>query len=284
MTLRETYQKGKMLLQDAENEVPAFDAICLFQKTFGLDRQQLILHGEQAAKPEQAEAFLALCGERAQGRPLQYILGEWPFMDFTLTVGEGVLCPREETELLVYTAAERLKGRRNIHAVDLCGGSGAVALGLASLLPEAEIACVERYEEAYRYLEENIRRTGFSNVTPLRLDVLEPSSAVRLEALDAIVSNPPYVRAEEIPQLQAEVRREPRTALDGGADGLLFYRAIVNLWLPKLKPGGVAAVEIGENQGGPVQELFECAGLEYVKVIKDFNGLDRVVVGSRHFL
>ncbi|MDC0700802.1 peptide chain release factor N(5)-glutamine methyltransferase, partial [Blautia wexlerae] len=125
---------------------------------------------------------------------------------------------------------------------------------------------------------------GFTNVTPLQLDVLEPFSAAGLGALDAVVSNPPYVRAEEIPQLQAEVRREPRTALDGGADGLLFYRAIVDLWLPKLKPGGVAAVEIGEEQGGPVQELFERAGLEYVKVVKDFNGLDRVVVGSRHFL
>lgn len=284
MTLREAYQKGKDILRNAGNESPAFDTVCLFQKIFGLDRQQLILHGEQAAKPEQADAFLTLCGERAQGRPLQYILGEWPFMDLTLTVGEGVLCPREETELLVYTAADRLKGRRKIRAVDLCGGSGAVALGLASLLPEAEIACVERYEEAYRYLEENIRRTGFSNVTPLRLDVLEPFSAARFDALDAVVSNPPYVREEELPHLQTEVQREPRTALDGGGDGLLFYRGIVDLWLPKLKPGGVAAVEIGESQGGPVQELFERAGLEYVKVMKDFNGLDRVVVGSRHFL
>ena len=284
MTLRQTYQQGKDMLRRAGNEVPAFDAMCLFQKVFGLDRQQLILQGGQTADPKEIKAYLALCRERAQGRPLQYILGEWPFMDLTLFVGEGVLSPREETELLVYTAADRLRGRTTIRAVDLCGGSGAVALGLASLLPEAEITCVEWYAEAYAYLEKSIRRTGLTHVTPMRLDVRDAPSAARFTKLDVIVSNPPYVQKKEIPQLQVEVQREPHSALDGGVDGLLFYRAIADLWLPNLKPGGIAAVEIGEEQGPSVKELFENAGLEYVEVIKDFGGLDRVVVGNRGLL
>lgn len=109
MTLRQVYQKGKVLLEKAGIETPAFDAVCLFQKVFGLDRQQLIIHGTETAADSKADAYWMLCEKRAKGRPLQYILGEWPFMDFTLRVGDGVLVPREETELLVYTVAEHIK-------------------------------------------------------------------------------------------------------------------------------------------------------------------------------
>ena len=283
MTLRQVYQKGKTLLEKAGIETPAFDAVCLFQNRFGLDRQQLIVHGAEPADEERAAAFLSLCEERAQGRPLQYILGEWPFMDFTLCVGEGVLAPREETELLVYAAAERLRkitpdgGRPRV--IDLCGGSGAVALGLASLLPGAELLCAEWYDGAYQYLRENIRRTGFSRVSPVQLDVLAPESAARFSGLDAVVSNPPYVEAGTIDGLQREVQREPRTALDGGADGLVFYRAIARLWIPRLKPGGLVAVEIGEGQARAVAELFRGAGVQNIEILQDFNGFDRVVLG-----
>ena len=126
MTLRQTYQKGKMLLEKAGIETPAFDAVCLFEKVFGMDRQKLMTHGMEPAEEAHAAAYWELCEMRAQGRPLQYILGEWPFMDFTLCVGEGVLVPREETELLVYTAAERLRvgsgAKGPWKGIDLCGG------------------------------------------------------------------------------------------------------------------------------------------------------------------
>lgn len=282
MTLRQAYQIGKKQLEKAGVETPAFDAGCLFQKVFGMDRQQLILHAAEAAEEALAATYLAICAERAQGRPLQYILGEWPFMQFTLRVGEGVLVPREETELLVHAAAERIRKGANVQpppkVIDLCGGSGAVALGLSSLLPNAEIFCAELYEEAYGYLQENIRRLGAA-VTPVRLDVLSPKAAARFSGLDAVVSNPPYVEAGEIPGLQKEVRWEPHTALDGGSDGLTFYRAIARWWVPRLRPGGLAAVEIGEGQARAVAALFRGAGLEAVEVLKDFNGLDRVVAG-----
>jgi release factor glutamine methyltransferase len=278
MNLGEAYRAGKKLLEEAGNESPAFDAGCLFQKAFGLDRQQRIIRSADAADEKTAAAYLALARERAGGRPLQYILGEWPFLGLMLEVGEGVLVPREETELLVRTAADLLKGREAPKIVDLCSGSGAVALGLASLLPGAHVTAVERYADALSYLRRNIEKTGFSGVGAVELDVLDPRAADGFRGLDAVVSNPPYVRAGEISGLQAEVRREPREALDGGSDGLLFYRAIAELWLPKLRKGGVAAVEIGEGQAQDVKRLFS-AKLEDIRVFRDFNGFDRVVSG-----
>jgi release factor glutamine methyltransferase len=279
MTYGEVYHKGKSILAGAKNESPAFDAACLMQKVFGLDRQALILRSAEAAKEAQAAEYFRMVGERASGRPLQYILGRWPFLELELQVGEGVLIPREETELLVRTAADYLKNSASPNVIDLCSGTGAVALGLASLLPAVRVTAAELYEEAFHYLALNQKETGFQNVTPVRLDVLNPESAERFSGLDGIVSNPPYVKAEEIPALQTEVRREPRTALAGGTDGLDFYRAIARYWLPRLRRGGFAAVEVGEGQAPEVKRLFEAAGLSQICVHTDFNGIERVVSG-----
>ena len=280
MTLGEAYRQGKKLLEKAGNEAPAFDAGCLFRKAFGLDRQQRIVQSGSAADMGKTAEYLAMAKERAGGRPLQYILGEWSFMGFPLEVGEGVLVPREETELLVRTAAELLAGAARPEIADLCAGTGAVSIGLASLLPGARITAVEKYPAAFFYLRRNLLRTNASGVTTAELDVLSPEAVRKFSLLDAVVSNPPYVRADEIPGLQEEVRREPREALDGGRDGLVFYRAIARLWLPRLKPGGTAAVEIGEDQAADVVHLFSPL-LRDIRVTKDFNGLDRVVSGKR---
>lgn len=221
-----------------------------------------------------------MAGERAAGRPLQYILGEWPFLGLTLAVGEGVLIPREETELLVRTAAEMLLETEAPFTVDLCSGSGAVALGLASLLPGVRADAVEKYPEAFGYLKLNIEKTGLRQVSAVTGDIFDPAAAARYSNLDAVLCNPPYVRTGEIPGLQREVRYEPRQALDGGADGLAFYRALAELWLPRLKPGGAAVVEIGEEGGPAVGELFGPL-LEDLRVLRDFSGFDRVVAGRR---
>ena len=143
MTLEALYRCGRRELAEAGVDSPAFDAMTLFTRRFGLDRQALLLHGEQEAEREKTEAYLADVRERAAGRPLQYILGEWPFLDMTLAVGEGVLAPREETELLVREGAARWQREHGDHAparaADLCSGSGAVALGLAGAFPAAEV-------------------------------------------------------------------------------------------------------------------------------------------------
>jgi release factor glutamine methyltransferase len=280
MNIGEVYREGKRLLAQAGCDSPDFDAGCLFEKVFGLDRQQRIVQSYAEADVEKAERYLALARERAGGRPLQYILGEWPFLGMMLEVGEGVLIPREETELLVRTTAEMLKEKENPQIADLCAGTGAVALGLASLLPDARVKAVEKFPAAMRFLRRNIEKSGVSRVEAVSLDVFDADSAEGFPALDAVVSNPPYVRRGEIPTLQREVQHEPREALDGGVDGLVFYRAIAEIWLPKLKPGGVAAVEIGEGQAGDVAKLFSGA-LEEIHVVRDFNGIERVVSGTR---
>ena len=278
MTLKEVYIQGKMQLQKAGIETPAFDAVCLFEKVFKLDRQGLILHGGKTAQDAEAEKYIALIARRAQGEPLQYILGKWTFLGMELHVGTGVLVPREETELLVETALGLLAGKFSPCVIDLCAGTGAVALGIAQGMPDAEVCAAEYYPEAFRYLQKNIAGTGFP-VKAVQMDILAPESVGRFSGFDAVLSNPPYIASGELPGLQREVQREPQTALDGGKDGLLFYRGIAKLWLPKLKSGGIAAVEVGEAQAEAVMDLFREAGMKQVRAERDFNGILRVVSG-----
>lgn len=285
MTLEEVYHNGKIILQKAGIETPTFDAICLFQNVFGLDRQALILHGGELAPQQKISEFNSKIEQRVQKCPLQYILGKWEFMSLQLELGEGVLIAREDTELLVKTAAEMLRKQHSmenpLQILDLCGGTGAVALGLASVLPGAEIISVEWYDAALRYLNTNIKNYSQYSVTSLKADVLNPKSVTALGSrkFDSIVSNPPYIMSGDMSNLQIEVKKEPQTALDGGRDGLVFYRAIADYWLPLLKNGGIAAVEVGEGEAQQVSDIFSHAGLVQIEIHKDFNNIDRVVAG-----
>lgn len=281
MTFSQVYLNGKERLTQAGIESPAFDAICLFESSFGLNRQALAIHGEETAPNDAIVTFNEQIRQRCARRPLQYILGQWPFLDLTLEVGEGVLIPREDTEVLVRTADELLRGRGRSEILDLCAGSGAVGLGIASLLPDAEVTCVEFSDTAFSFLERNIRRSSeLATAKAVRADVLQKPDLTVFRPVDAILSNPPYVVSEEIDMLQEEVRKEPREALDGGPDGLLFYRAIASHWTVLLKPGGLIALEVGEGQAKEVAALLESAGMENIGFRQDFNGIDRVVFGT----
>ena len=283
-TLQVIYSEGKQRLQKAGNESPAFDTICLFEHVFHMNRQDLMMHGNtKQATPEQEAEFFSFIEQRANKCPLQYILGEWPFLDFQLKMGEGVLIAREDTTVLVETAAKLIQGKQP-EILDLCAGTGAVGLGLASLLSTANVTCVEKYAPALRYLKENIalcKKQGIEHVTALQGDILSESFASAFQSVDGIVSNPPYIETAVLPTLQEEVQKEPKTALDGGEDGLLFYRAIADIWIPKIKPGGVIAVEIGEGQETAVACLFENAGVEQIQFKKDSGNIIRVVAGIK---
>ena len=283
MTVRQLYLAARKQLSQAGVDSPGVDAGLLAEKYFGLDRTGLALHGEEAPSPQQEAAFLLAVKERRERRPLQYILGEWDFLGLSLSVGEGVLCPREDTAVLVETLAQGLEGTPAPRGLDLCAGTGAVGLGLVSLVPGLSVQCVELSEKALPYLEENLRRHGRARASALAGDMLSPELARSFApgSLDFLASNPPYIETGELASLQPEVRREPSLALDGGADGLVFYRAIASLWLPLVKPGGLAAVEIGESQGQAVSQIFQQAGLTDVETVKDWAGLDRVVWGRR---
>lgn len=283
-TLQMIYRQGKQQLAQAGIDTPAFDAMCLFEHSFGMDRQALLLYGDQpAGSPEQEQDFFALISRRAQRYPLQYLVGQWPFCDLSLCMGEGVLIAREDTAVLVQVAAEMIQTPQAL-VFDLCAGTGAVGLALAAQLPQIQVHCIEKYDAAFVYLQQNITRCkkqGIANVAVVQGDILQLNFAQQLPQPDAIVANPPYIETAELPALQEEVQHEPRTALDGGVDGLLFYRAIADLWLPKLKSGGVVAVEIGEQQEQAVAALFSAAGVSQFCFPKDSGGIIRVVAGIK---
>ncbi len=273
---REWLASATARLQAAGCEDSGFDARCLLEDLGGLPRGRQA--GESLLSAEQRRRLDTALEQRAAGRPLQYILGEWEFLTLTLRVGEGVLIPRPDTELLCEVAAARLGGLSAPRVLDLCAGSGCVGLGVASLCPTAQVTAVELSPEALPYLRENIRRYPALSVTAQVADVLTQADAFGAD-YDAILSNPPYIPTAHLAGLMREVRQEPRMALDGDTDGLGFYRAIAAQWCKKLRPGGFCAVEVGFDQAPAVAALFAAAGLKAIETYRDAAGIPRVVCG-----
>lgn len=278
MTRRDWYTRAVSRLTDRGCEDAAFDAKCLLEDLGGLPRG----HASDATPltDEQTATLARALDERAAGRPLQYILGEWDFLTLTLAVGEGVLIPRADTETLCEEAARRLAGLDSPRVLDLCAGSGCVGLGLASLYPSAQVTAVELSEEALPYLRRNVARYPQYAVTVKKANVLRDADAFD-GGFDAILSNPPYIPTGDLAGLMREVRHEPTMAFDGDEDGLLFYRAIAKRWLPKLKNGGVCAVEVGIGQAAEVAAMFKAAGLTDLHITRDLGGVERVVSGIK---
>lgn len=218
-----------------------------------------------------AEELLSAVDRRLRGEPLQYILGEWEFWGLPFKVGKGVLIPQPDTERLVECALEQIRGKANPKVLDLCSGSGCVAIALAHERADAQVTAVELYDSAFSYLTENIKLNQV-DVKAVKYDVL--TEPVGFEKYDIIVSNPPYIAPCETELLSAEVLAEPHEALFGGNDGLEFYRAINNLWIPLLNPDGALLLEIGHTQAASVKEIFKG---RQSSVLKDYAGLDRVV-------
>ncbi len=287
MTYNECYDFAVSEFVSMGNDDARFDASVLMQFVFDLDRGELLMCGDTVAHEADVETFKKLVSERVSGIPLQYIIGEWDFFDYTFHVGEGVLIPRPETEILVSETLEYLSKISNETSLgspvvyDLCAGSGCVGISIAKRFPGANVFEFEKSPEAFRYLLKNIARNAADNVTALEADVLtgEYSGFVNVsvpEFADVIVSNPPYIRSEEIAQLQKEVLREPVMALDGGEDGLMFYRAIADIWMPRLKSGGLLLVECGEEQAEKIERILSICGVKTFKIC-DFAGIYRVV-------
>ncbi len=265
-------------LEAAGCEDAAFDARCLLEDLGGLPRGQ---RPDDTPLTEIQMAVLTTALEqRAEGRPLQYVLGQWDFLALTLRVGEGVLIPRQDTEILCEEAARRLAAVPTPRVLDLCAGTGCVGLGVASLCPGAAVTAVELSEAALPYLRENVARYPAFAVTVRRGDVLTDFDAFE-DGWDAILSNPPYIPTHDLPGLQREVQREPAMALDGDADGLRFYRTIAAHWAKKLRPDGLLAVEVGVGQAPAVAALFAAAGLREVTTVPDLGGVERVVLGKK---
>ncbi len=274
MTVLEAFQNGERILLANGIEDAAFDCGCLFEAACGYAHAARIAHAYDVLEPEAEIQFFSYVRRRASGEPLQYILGKWTFCGREFQVGKGVLIPRPETEELAEHASRTVRENRYTVVWDLCAGTGCVGLTLALENSDIHVVLFEKYNPALAYLVENQQTLGVQNAEIVQADVLLPPPE-GLPLPDLIVSNPPYIPAGEIDSLQPEVLCEPRTALDGGADGLDFYRAIKELWLPCVRTGGCLWFECGDGQGEAIALLFsDCARS---RVHYDANHVDRFV-------
>ncbi|MGN1303545.1 MAG: peptide chain release factor N(5)-glutamine methyltransferase [Oscillospiraceae bacterium] len=289
MTNAELYDYIGSKLKNAGIEEYVFESRCIIEDIMGLDRLSLAMNAEKTADEAKKDKALLLLEKRLNGEPLQYLLGEWEFFGLPFKVGKGVLIPRPDTEVLVETVLDHFlkSGKHDPEIIDLCSGSGCIAVALQKNLPRSKVTAVELSSEAFPYLTENIRRNG-ADVKIMKGDVLNgellqnfsaPDDFGEFRKLDCVVSNPPYLTEKEMGELSPEVKCEPETALYGGADGLKFYRVISCLWKEILKEGGLLAFEIGYEQGEAVSDILRKSGYTDIKVIKDLGGNDRVVTG-----
>ena len=217
------------------------------------------------------------------GEPIAHIVGEWEFYGLTLSVSPDALIPRPDTETLVDRAVEYLRGREPCRVLDLCAGCGCVGLAIASQVPDAKITLGDISDGALRLCNHNIWRNSFSGrVVPVRMDALrEPDK--RIGMFQCMVCNPPYIASGEIENLDVSVRDyEPRLALDGGADGLDFYRAIASKWRSAIYPGGRVFFEVGIGQSLPVGQILRENGFGEIESSEDKNGVRRVVTAIRY--
>ena len=265
-------------LQAAGCPDASYDAGVLYTLATGRDARL----DDAPLSPETAAKLEALTGRRAAREPLQYIAGEWDFLDFTLKVGPGVLCPRADTEVVCETAVDLLRqdGAPAPRVADLCAGTGCLGLGVKRFVPGAQVICVEKSPEAFAYLKENaltaLEARGLA-VEAVLDDAASWLAAQPQDSLDLIVSNPPYLTGAEMADLQPETAREPAMALDGGADGLDFYRLLARDSLPKVRPGGRLVFEIGWQQQAAVEAIAKAAGWCGVCCRKDYGGNPRAV-------
>ena len=266
---RALLRQGEAALENAGIEDAAFDARALLEDCAGLDRTHLILSYGETPPDDVRRAYLARIERRASGEPLQYILGVWTFCGNAFRVREGVLIPRPETEFLAQKAALLLP--ENAVLFDVCAGTGCIGLSVALRRRDVHVWLFEKYELPFACLQENILQHSAQNAHAVLCDMLHGVPA-GLPRPDGIVSNPPYIPASELPSLPREVRREPQEALDGGADGLTFYRALRETWFPLLANGGFLSMECGEGQPAQIAALFTDAQIE-----PDYLGVDRFV-------
>lgn len=279
MTVGEAYRKTKDILTEAGFEAPAFEALCLTEKVFGFNRLALITKGEETVASKEKLAVLAeLTEKRLNHEPLQYLLGKWSFMGIDLLVGEGVLVPRDDTEVVTSLCIDYLSCKESPNVIDLCAGSGAISLALEKYA-NCKVTAVELSDKAFSYLTQNIKLNN-SAVNALNGDIFECHKDIADNSLDLIVSNPPYIKTADIASLQKEVQHEPAMALDGGESGLDFYRRIVPLWKSKLKAGGALAFELGEGQYDEVSRILADNGFGGITESIDFGGIQRAIIGT----
>jgi release factor glutamine methyltransferase len=270
MTLKEAYNYSVQFLQGNNVDEADFKALCLVCHLAGIRNSEYNFHiDDEIIMSRLAKSLWRL----KSGEPLQYVLGKWDFYESEFYVGKGVLIPRPETEELVEYAIKCAKKYQNPVVYDLCAGSGCIGISIAKAVPNAKVFCVEKSKDAFEYLSKNA--LNVDNVTIVNDDI---NNDIDLPLADIIVSNPPYIKSADISTLQDEVKYEPKMALDGGDDGLDFYRIINDKWSAKIKKDGVLLLEIGNEQGSDIKTVL--SNFNDVAVKQDIYKNDRIVIAK----
>lgn len=281
VTYNDLYLDVRQQLRAAGVEASTMEARELVCFGTGKSREELSRDSRLYASPEREEQVRRLVARRLAGEPVAYLIGEWEFYGLPLDISKDVLIPRADTETLAEQAIAYVGNLGECRVLDLCAGSGCIGLAIASQAPQARVVLGELDDSALKICRQNIRRNGLSGrVTPVQMDALE-KPARSLGEFHCIVCNPPYIPTGDIAGLEVSVRNyEPHLALDGGADGLDFYRAIIRGWRDALAPGGRLFFEVGIGQADEVLRMMRGQGFGDLQIIKDPHKIPRVVLGA----
>lgn len=279
-TVRQLLRYAVEALHIAGVDTPFLDAEVMLSQASGSSRVELIAHPDLQLPPETALKFAEWVYRRSQREPLAYIVGKQEFFGICFEVTPAVLIPRPETEILVETAIEFLKNLDKPILADIGIGSGAVAVSIAKNVENVFVYGTELSQTGLDVARRNVEHVGVQDkVQLLNGDLLEPLISKKF---DLIVSNPPYIASGEIDNLQPEIAKyEPKIALDGGPDGLDYYRRLSAEAPDYLKADGILAVEVGFGQSDSVKTIFESNGFQNVRSVNDYGGIERVIAGEK---
>ena len=263
---------------DEEATQSARELVC---SAAGKTREEFVRDGSLYASPEVEQAARSLVRRHLDGEPVAYLIGEWEFYGLPLDISPAVLIPRPDTEVLATKLIDAARPAGSCRILDLCAGSGCIGLAAAANLPNARVLLGELDDEALKICRQNVRRSGLSGrVTSMKIDARE-KPARALGEFNFLVSNPPYIPSRDVDTLDPSVREhEPRLALDGGEDGLDFYRMICEKWRDALAPEGMLFFEVGIGQADQVLRIMRTNGFGDIQIVKDLNGIPRVVFGT----
>lgn len=284
MVIDELLQWGLNILKKKDFNNPLLEVRLIMAKLLNVDKSYIYSYGEKAVSEEIADEFKRLIIQRSTDYPIQYILGENEFMGLNFYLEEGVLIPRPDTEVLVEYIIDYIDKNfknENINILDLGIGSGAISLSIAKYCPKAYVYGVDIGYIPIKVANINKDRFNLKNVEFVHGDLFGPIESLNMKkSFQIIVSNPPYIPRKDIENLQGEIKNfEPRLALDGGIDGLDFYRKITNEAKEYLKDNGLLIYEIGYDQGNDVSNILSLENFRDINILKDLNDLDRVVMG-----
>lgn len=280
-TYNDIYLSTRNLLRQSGIDGFSLEAKLLVAAAAGKTVPQLLRDMNLYASNRIEDTVTEFVARRMRGEPVAYITGTWEFYGLPMITNTDVLIPRMDTEKLVDTVKELFTGRKmDARILDLCCGSGCITCAIGHEMPATRLVAIDISANALDVCRRNIAATKLiSRVICMQADALS-SPPLGIGDFDMIVSNPPYIPSEEIKTLDSSVKNfEPVWALDGGADGMKFYKAIIKYWKSLLRPGGYLLFEVGEGQAQSVSEMLQAAGFSYTDTRKDTLGIDRVVFG-----